>query len=168
MSLSQFAERGTGAVNVREVRIPPIDLPGTLVVPRGSDALVIFAHGSGSSRFSPRNIAVAEALNRRGIATLLFDLLTPSEEADRANVFNIPLLAWRLRQAADWSGNGADGKRSSDWLVRREHRRCGRPGRGSSARRSRWRDRLTRRAAGPRGRRARSNSHAHALDRRRR
>ena len=104
MSHSHFTERGPGAVDVREVRIPPIDLPGTLVVPHGSDALVIFAHGSGSSRLSPRNVAVAEALNHRGIATLLFDLLTPDEEADRANVFNIPLLARRLCQAADWSG----------------------------------------------------------------
>lgn len=101
---SQFTERGPGAIDVREVRIPPIDLPGTLVVPRGAGALVIFAHGSGSSRFSPRNVAVAEALNHRGIATLLFDLLSPAEEADRANVFNIRLLARRLCQAADWSG----------------------------------------------------------------
>jgi fermentation-respiration switch protein FrsA (DUF1100 family) len=104
MSHSHVAGRVAGAANVREVRIPPIDLPGTLLVPRGSDALVIFAHGSGSSRFSLRNVAVADALNRRGMATLLFDLLTPAEEADRANVFNIPLLAWRLRQAVDWSG----------------------------------------------------------------
>jgi fermentation-respiration switch protein FrsA (DUF1100 family) len=74
-----------------------------LHVPTSSKALVIFAHGSGSSRLSPRNIAVSQALNRRGIATLLFDLLTSDEEADRSNVFNIPLLAWRLRQAVDWS-----------------------------------------------------------------
>ena len=104
MSHSHFAERKVGAPNIREVRIPPLDLPGTLVVPPGSGALVIFAHGSGSSRFSPRNVAVAESLNGRRIATLLFDLLTPSEEVDRANVFNIPLLARRLRQAADWTG----------------------------------------------------------------
>ena len=104
MTHSHIAEQGAGTIDARQVRIPPIDLPGTLVVPRGSDALVIFAHGSGSSRFSPRNIAVAEALNRRCMATLLFDLLTPSEEVDRANVFNIPLLALRLRQAAEWSG----------------------------------------------------------------
>jgi putative phosphoribosyl transferase len=104
MPHSHFEGRGAGAANAREVRIPPIDLPGTLAAPRGSDALVIFAHGSGSSRLSPRNVAVAEALNDRGMATLLFDLLTPAEEQDRANVFNIPLLAWRLRQAVDWSG----------------------------------------------------------------
>jgi putative phosphoribosyl transferase len=87
---------------IREVRIAPIGLAGTLRVPGDSHALVIFAHGSGSSRFSPRNIAVAEALNRQGIATLLFDLLTPAEEAVRANVFDIPLLAERLAQAVDW------------------------------------------------------------------
>jgi putative phosphoribosyl transferase len=60
---------------------------------------VIFAHGSGSSRFSSRNRAVAAALNDRGIGTLLFDLLTAQEEADRANVFDIGLLAQRLADA---------------------------------------------------------------------
>lgn len=64
--------------------------------------MVIFAHGSGSSRFSSRNIRVAEALNRRGIATLLFDLLLPQEEDDRQNVFDISLLAQRLKQAVRW------------------------------------------------------------------
>jgi pimeloyl-ACP methyl ester carboxylesterase len=86
----------------RDVRIPPIGLPGTVHVPKGAYALVAFAHGSGSSRLSPRNTAVASALNTQGIATLLFDLLTPSEEADRANVFNIPLLADRLVDAVHW------------------------------------------------------------------
>lgn len=88
----------------REVRIPPIGLPGTLQVPHGAYALVAFAHGSGSSRFSPRNRAVASALNTHSIATLLFDLLTPAEEADRANVFNIALLADRLVDAVHWVG----------------------------------------------------------------
>jgi putative phosphoribosyl transferase len=86
----------------RDVRIPPIGLPGTVHVPKRAYALVAFAHGSGSSRLSPRNTAVASALNTQGIATLLFDLLTPSEEADRANVFNIPLLADRLVDAVHW------------------------------------------------------------------
>ena len=63
---------------------------------------MVFAHGSGSSRFSPRNRAVAEALNAKGIATLLFDLLTPDEESDRANVFDIPLLAERLVDVVRW------------------------------------------------------------------
>jgi pimeloyl-ACP methyl ester carboxylesterase len=63
---------------------------------------VLFAHGSGSSRLSPRNTFVAEALHRAGIATLLFDLLTEQEAADRANVFDIPLLADRLGRASAW------------------------------------------------------------------
>jgi pimeloyl-ACP methyl ester carboxylesterase len=64
--------------------------------------LVVFVHGSGSSRLSPRNTKVATALNDGGIATLLFDLLTPPEETDRANVFNIPLLAGRLLETVSW------------------------------------------------------------------
>jgi fermentation-respiration switch protein FrsA (DUF1100 family) len=90
----------------RDIRIPPIGLTGTLHVPRQAYGLVAFAHGSGSSRLSPRNRAVASALNARGVATLLFDLLTPTEEADRANVFNIPLLAVRLVDAV----NSLDGQ----------------------------------------------------------
>jgi pimeloyl-ACP methyl ester carboxylesterase len=86
----------------REVWIPPLGLAGTLNRPEEARALVIFAHGSGSSRFSSRNIRVAEALNRRGIATLLFDLLLPQEEEDRQNVFDIDLLAQRLEQAVRW------------------------------------------------------------------
>jgi pimeloyl-ACP methyl ester carboxylesterase len=74
---------------------------------RPADALglIVFAHGSGSSRFSPRNTAVARALNAQGFATLLFDLLTPDEEADRSNVFDIPLLANRLVDVVRWLGN---------------------------------------------------------------
>jgi putative phosphoribosyl transferase len=78
-------------------------LPGILNVPQGASGLVIFAHGSGSSRYSPRNKAVAAHLNREGLATLLFDLLSPYEEDDRVNVFNIPLLAERLHAAAKWA-----------------------------------------------------------------
>jgi dienelactone hydrolase len=70
--------------------------------PDKARAIVIFAHGSGSSRFSPRNNRVAEAFNRRGIATLLFDLLLPEEEDDRRNVFDIKLLAQRLTEAVRW------------------------------------------------------------------
>jgi putative phosphoribosyl transferase len=75
-----------------------------LHLPQEIYAVVVFAHGSGSSRFSPRNKAVASALNAHRIGTLLFDLLTSDEEADRANVFNIALLADRLAHEA-----GADG-----------------------------------------------------------
>lgn len=87
---------------IREVTIPPVGLSGNLRIPRAAHAVVLFAHGSGSSRFSPRNRAVAEALNTQGFATLLFDLLTEQEEADRANVFDIPLLAGRLVDAMRW------------------------------------------------------------------
>jgi putative phosphoribosyl transferase len=86
----------------REVHIPPIGLAGIVQVPKDAYALVVFAHGSGSSRLSPRNMLVARALNDRGIATLLFDLLTPAEEIDRVNVFNIALLASRLVDVIDW------------------------------------------------------------------
>ncbi|MFZ1883548.1 MAG: dienelactone hydrolase family protein [Rhodoplanes sp.] len=84
---------------MREVEIPPIGLAGALHVPSGARSLVVFAHGSGSSRFSSRNRAVANALNDRRIGTLLFDLLTSQEETSRANVFNIDLLAERLVDA---------------------------------------------------------------------
>ncbi len=90
------------------VAIGPLRLAGDLQVPADAAALILFAHGSGSSRLSPRNRAVAAALNRRGMATLLFDLLTPDEEADRANVFDIPLLAERLVAAVQW----IDGQKS--------------------------------------------------------
>jgi putative phosphoribosyl transferase len=91
-----------GEGEIREVIIPPEGLAGTLHIPRGAHAVIAFAHGSGSSRLSPRNRAVAEALNRQRFATLLFDLLTEDEEADRANVFDIPLLAARLIDAMRW------------------------------------------------------------------
>ena len=94
-------ERPSG-IETRQVVIPQLGLGGTLSVPRGASALVTFAHGSGSSRFSPRNRIVAEALNESGMATLLFDLLTTEEESDRANVFDIPLLAGRLADAVRW------------------------------------------------------------------
>ncbi len=87
----------------RAVHIPPIGLAGTLCIPQGATALVVFAHGSGSSRLSRRNMAVAEALNEQGMATLLFDLLTSEEENDRANVFDIPLLAERVADAVEWA-----------------------------------------------------------------
>jgi putative phosphoribosyl transferase len=93
-----------GSVKACAVTIPPLGLAGTLVVPKVASGLVVFAHGSGSSRFSPRNTAVAQALNDRGFATLLFDLLTPREDSDRANVFDISLLAERLIDVVQWLG----------------------------------------------------------------
>nr|WP_049820180.1 dienelactone hydrolase family protein [Bradyrhizobium japonicum] len=85
-----------------DVLIPPLGLAGTLTLPENPRGLVVFAHGSGSSRFSTRNIAVAQGLNARRFATLLFDLLTPQEECDRANVFNVGMLGKRLVAAVDW------------------------------------------------------------------
>jgi pimeloyl-ACP methyl ester carboxylesterase len=74
-------------------------LEGDVVLPRKAKGLVIFAHGSGSSRFSPRNTHVAHELEVRGLGTLLLDLLTEHEAYDRRNVFDIPLLAGRMVEA---------------------------------------------------------------------
>ncbi|MCW7988738.1 phosphoribosyl transferase [Streptomyces platensis subsp. clarensis] len=79
-----------------------VRLTGDLKLPAGARAVVMFAHGSGSSRHSPRNRLVATALNEAGLGTLLFDLLTPAEEAHRANVFDIATLAERLTDATGW------------------------------------------------------------------
>jgi putative phosphoribosyl transferase len=85
------------------VTIGTLALQGLLGVPDEARGLVIFAHGSGSGRLSPRNSHVAAALREAGLATLLLDLLTPEEEGDRAKVFDIPLLASRLLLATDWA-----------------------------------------------------------------
>ncbi|MFG2341455.1 phosphoribosyltransferase family protein [Streptomyces yangpuensis] len=85
-----------------EVDAGGVALAGDLALPEGAGAVVVFAHGSGSSRHSPRNRTVAADLNRAGLGTLLFDLLTPAEEADRANVFAIEPLAGRLTAATAW------------------------------------------------------------------
>lgn len=81
------------------------ELQADLALPGDSRGLVVFAHGSGSSRRSVRNQAVARALNRRGFATLLFDLLTPQESRLPAARFDIPLLASRLCDVLDWVGS---------------------------------------------------------------
>ena len=91
---------------LRELRIGSTpSLAAILGIPDGAKGLVIFAHGSGSGRLSPRNNYVARCLREAGLATLLLDLLTPEEEADRRNVFDIALLASRLRRAADWAAS---------------------------------------------------------------
>ena len=93
---------------VREIRIPAGDaaLAGNVTIPAGAKALVLFAHGSGSSRQSPRNVWVASRLQQAGMATLLFDLLTAPEEARDAHTrehrFDIALLARRLADATRW------------------------------------------------------------------
>jgi putative phosphoribosyl transferase len=85
-----------------EVVIDDVTLDGRLTIPEGARGIVLFAHGSGSSAQSPRNRRVADALHERGIATLLFDLLTPGEADDRRNVFDIGLLGRRLAAATRW------------------------------------------------------------------
>lgn len=84
------------------VRIGARGLRGQWSRPARSIGLVMFAHGSGSSRGSPRNRFVAEVLHQHRLATLLFDLLSEDEAQDRSKVFDIPLLAQRLREALDW------------------------------------------------------------------
>src|SRR5438270_10795852 len=103
-SAGRIAEPIAGA----QVRIPagPVVLAGDLDRPEGAVGIVLFAHGSGSSRKSPRNRAVAHALVEGGLATLLFDLLTPEEEEIDSRTgalrFDIGLLAERLIEATDW------------------------------------------------------------------
>ena len=87
----------------RTVRVGALELEGLLSVPEDATGLVIFAHGSGSSRLSPRNTYVAEKLQEVGLGTLLFDLLTEREADNRANVFDIPLLAERVEEAVRWA-----------------------------------------------------------------
>lgn len=102
----------TGSVMVQPVNVlvreGDVRLPGDLLVPSRPAGLVIFAHGSGSGRHSPRNRAVAESLAAAGLATLLFDLLTePEERIDRRTAelrFDITLLAGRVLAAVDWAG----------------------------------------------------------------
>jgi putative phosphoribosyl transferase len=85
-----------------ELRAGAVRLFGHLTVPRSTLGVVVFAHGSGSSRHSPRNQYVAGVLNQAGVATLLFDLLTADEAAERGNVFDVELLADRLSAATKW------------------------------------------------------------------
>jgi putative phosphoribosyl transferase len=88
----------------REIEIPAgaLGLAGDLTVPSGASGVVLFAHGSGSGRLSPRNRQVAATLNEAGLGTLLFDLLSEDEAAQRSKVFDIPLLGERLAQATAW------------------------------------------------------------------
>ena len=93
-----------------EVEIPTrgVRLQGQLHLPVPAGGVVLFAHGSGSSRHSPRNRYVAGVLQQAGLGTLLLDLLTPAEERHRANVFDIELLARRLSSATDWLATRQD------------------------------------------------------------
>ena len=87
------------------IRVDDITLPGILTVPENFRCTVIFAHGSGSSRFSSRNRYVSEVLNRAGIATLLFDLLSEGESVFQRNIFDVDLLGERLVHATNWTAD---------------------------------------------------------------
>ncbi|NKQ56237.1 phosphoribosyltransferase [Amycolatopsis sp. K13G38] len=106
--LSHAAHNGTTADRALsddevEVFAGMVPLAGRLSVPDGAKGIVVFAHGSGSSRHSPRNQYVAGVLNRAGLATVLFDLLTHREERDRGCVFDVPMLASRLADVTRWA-----------------------------------------------------------------
>jgi len=96
--------RATDEISVRDamIEVDGHSFHGDLTVPAGATGLVLFAHGSGSSRHSPRNRFVADVLVEAGVATLLVDLLTQGEAHDRANVFNVELLAHRLLEMSCW------------------------------------------------------------------
>jgi pimeloyl-ACP methyl ester carboxylesterase len=87
-----------------EINIPlsSVTLKGELVLPENAIGIVVFSHGSGSSRFSPRNKMVGELMQQHGIGTLLFDLLTEEEDRVYENRFNIDLLVSRLIDATEW------------------------------------------------------------------
>jgi putative phosphoribosyl transferase len=106
---SPQGEVNMSPLDTRTIAIEPVvvdaegvSLPGDLSVPSRAPGIVLFAHGSGSSRRSPRNRFVADVLTESGLGTLLFDLLTPGEERNRENVFDIGLLARRLGAATRW------------------------------------------------------------------
>ena len=101
--MAQHPGGSPDSVESRAVRIMPTGLDGLLIVPVDARGLILFAHGSGSSRFSPRTTFVAGRLRAAGLATLMFDLLTEKESMDRRNVFDVDLLAERLIVASDWA-----------------------------------------------------------------
>lgn len=102
MSAAEADEVTAREVAPRAVTVGPHALPGLLTLPPTPRGLVVFAHGSGSSRLSPRNQQVARALEGAGHATFLFDLLHEAEAGDRRRVFDIPLLAERVVEAMAW------------------------------------------------------------------
>lgn len=104
------------AIRSEEVSIglEGVELQGRLDIPEGATGVVVFAHGSGSGRHSPRNRFVAERLNEAGLATLLIDLLSEDESRDRRKVFDIDLLAERVLAAVEW---GAIRKSTNDLPI---------------------------------------------------
>lgn len=91
--------------NLVSIPVGDVELEGMLELPEGATGLAVFAHGSGSSRKSPRNNFVAEVIRERGLGTLLFDLLTEAEDRVRENRFDIPLLTDRLVAVTEWLWN---------------------------------------------------------------
>lgn len=112
MKTTATTSGATGRITKQEVLVPSgkVELEGNLALPEGAKGIVLFAHGSGSSRHSPRNNFVAESLQEAGMATMLFDLLTEEEAADRENVFDIEFLARRLMDATEWVASQAETK----------------------------------------------------------
>jgi putative phosphoribosyl transferase len=105
---AQSAADGSGVDEDVQIPAGAVRLEGHLYLPGPAAGVVVFAHGSGSSRHSPRNRFVASVLQRAGMGTLLLDLLTPAEELNRANVFDIKLLAHRLTTATECLGQRPD------------------------------------------------------------
>lgn len=99
MKQSQTKERLKKEVTIQ---LADVSLEGMLVIPDGAEGVVLFAHGSGSSRLSPRNNFVADVLRQSGLGTFLFDLLTEEEDRDYSTRFNIPLLTERLIGTTRW------------------------------------------------------------------
>ena len=103
--MSQVSHRIAGG---RLVTIGPKRLEGLLTIPEGAKGLIIFAHGSGSGRSAHATLTWLSSYQSRGMATLLFDLLTEEEASDRRNVFDVPLLATRLEEAVTWARADAE------------------------------------------------------------
>lgn len=93
-----------------EIKLDGLNLKGILTIPENATGMVIFSHGSGSSRLSPRNNYVANVLNERGLATLLFDLLTEEEDRIYENRFNIDVITMRLIDVTQWVQNQKESK----------------------------------------------------------
>ena len=91
-----------GEIHEVSIHLRDIDLPGNLIIPLEAKGIIVFSHGSGSSRLSPRNNFVAKQLNRHGFATLLFDLLSREEDLVYENRFDIELLTRRLIEVTRW------------------------------------------------------------------
>jgi dienelactone hydrolase len=100
--MNSLAVKETHFSRLAQIPVNGVKLEGMLIVPEHATGLVLFAHGSGSGRHSPRNNFVAQNLNDAGIGTLLMDLLTKQEDTIYENRFDIDLLTWRLERATQW------------------------------------------------------------------